>query len=746
MTEVHQENNQELIVDFVDEAIDSLRSLPDHLDAFRQNANDAEAINAVFRPVHSIKGCAGFLGLTGIKVFSHSLENTLDEVRKQKLVLSEELQRLLVGGLDLLESRLQRAEDGDIDDELGDDERQQLENIARVAAQCRLERTPEEELLDQILQLADEIAQSELPSAGELAHRARGLVESYHDGQPPPSEENEETSSAPSRPVAEDFAGATLRCGDEDVSAQVAALLEVFLAASQNNYTDQHGTDFLCRGEQFADWAESAKQPALAEAVRKALVDFKTIYDSPLDVDASLLDLVWDHLWPELSQLDGAPSVVGDNASPEEDNTSSTISDKAAGSAKGNKDSSPKSGKSRMVRIKEEQVDSFLNDVSNLFITAELLKDVHARMVHDGAMRALVEELRQINGAFNAQSNALQQSVVALRRVEIRSLFSKFPRMARTLANQLNKKIDVHVIGEDIEVDKSLIEALDAPLAHMIRNACDHGIETPNERLARGVSETGNLTLKAELTRTHVVITIQDDGKGIDAEKLLRKAVEKGIYTSEEADALSDEQALRLVFHAGLSTADKLSDVSGRGVGMDVVRSNLAEHNGEIYVESQPGVGSTVRLEIPIRDAVLVIDGLMLQQADSDFVLPFEYILEIAEIGSDCLKPVQGSWVVTIRNDTYAAVSMGDLLGLPHEHFESGQPMTAVLVGCKAGEVCLLVDRVCGHRQVVVNSISDVLPGTDKTAGVAQLGGGHLALVLSVEDLVKSLTKVAVTC
>ena len=333
-----------------------------------------------------------------------------------------------------------------------------------------------------------------------------------------------------------------------------------------------------------------------------------------------------------------------------------------------------------MVRIKEEQVDSFLNDVSNLVITAELLKDVHARMVQDGKMHALVEELRQINGAFNIQSNALQQSVVSLRRVEIRSLFSKLPRMVRTLANQLNKKIDVHIIGEDIEVDKSLVEALDAPLAHMIRNSCDHGIEKPDERLARGVSETGNLTIKAELTRSHVIIMIQDDGKGIDTEKLRRKAVEKGIYTPKEADALSHEQALRLVFHAGLSTADKPSDVSGRGVGMDVVRTNLAEHNGEIHVESQPGVGSTFLLEIPIRDAVLVIDGLMLQQANTDFVLPFECILEIAEIGSDSLTPVQGSWVATIRNDTYAAVSMGDMLGLPHGHFDSGQPLTAVLV------------------------------------------------------------------
>jgi two-component system chemotaxis sensor kinase CheA len=398
-----------------------------------------------------------------------------------------------------------------------------------------------------------------------------------------------------------------------------------------------------------------------------------------------------------------------------------------------------------MVRIKEERIDDFLQSVSRLFTTGELFKDVQARMGETGKIAPLVEELRQINNSFVVQSTALQRSVMELRRVSVAGLFSKFPQMARGLAAQLGKKIDVHLSGEDVEIDKSLVEDLDSPLTHMIRNVADHGIEPPADRRARGVAETGNLWLKAELTKTHVVITVRDDGRGIDPRVLRDKAVEKGIYSRAQADALSDADAIDLIFHAGFSTAKQISDVSGRGVGMDVVRTTLRGHNGDVLVNSQVGVGTTFRLEIPIRAAVLVIDGLLLRQNGEVFVLPFEYVREITELGADDLKPVQGSHVAVLRRGTFDAVSLGTILGLDGRvaahAVRNGQRVTGVLVGCKHGEMCLLVDKILGHRQVVVNSIKELLPGVDRIAGVAQLGGGRLALVLSVDDLVDSAHK-----
>jgi two-component system chemotaxis sensor kinase CheA len=271
-----------------------------------------------------------------------------------------------------------------------------------------------------------------------------------------------------------------------------------------------------------------------------------------------------------------------------------------------------------------------------------------------------------------------------------------------------------------------------------VRNVVDHAIEIPEDRVARGVSEAGHLTLRAELTRSHVLVFVEDDGRGIDPDKIRGKAVEKGVMTQAQADALSDQEAVELVFHPGFSTVEKVSELSGRGVGMDVVRTTIQDHGGQVYVESQVGVGTTFRMEIPLRSAVMVIDGLMVQQAEQNFVVPFEHILEITEVSLDAVNYVGGDLMVNIRGNSHHAVSLGDVLDLAGLD-EDAKTVQAVLVGGKFGSLCLLVEQVHGHRQVVVNNIEDVLPDVDGVAGVAQLGGGRLALVVNVPEIVNRL-------
>ncbi len=390
----------------------------------------------------------------------------------------------------------------------------------------------------------------------------------------------------------------------------------------------------------------------------------------------------------------------------------------------------------RYLRVKEECVDEFLTDVSRLFITLERLKDLQNRMHGQMGAPELVEELRQVNTAFSTQVNTMQVSVAAIRRVPVRGLFSKFPRVARTLAVNLGKKLDVHLSGEELEIDKSLVEDLDAPLMHMIRNVCDHGIETPDERRAKGAVETGNLWMSCELTTDRVILKVRDDGRGIDPTRLRAKSVEKGILTREQADALSDEEAVDLVFHAGFSTVEIISGVSGRGVGLDVVRSSLREYNGDIHVSSKIGEGTIFRLEIPLRKAVVVVDGLLVRQGDSTFILPFQFIREIFELDSEQIGSVQGQKVARIRGEPFAAVSLGELLGTGSPDISSGVPVRGVLVTFKTVSICLLVDAVVGQRKVVINNLSEIMAETGIVTGVAQLGGGELALVLSTGDLI----------
>ncbi|MEO2049701.1 MAG: ATP-binding protein [Pirellulales bacterium] len=397
--------------------------------------------------------------------------------------------------------------------------------------------------------------------------------------------------------------------------------------------------------------------------------------------------------------------------------------------------------KNRYLRVKEGLVDSFLTDVSNLFITCERLKDIQSRMSRDLRANSLVDELRQINLSFSGQTAALQTSVVALRKVPARDLFSKFPRVARTLATELGKQLDVHLEGEEIEIDKSLVEDLDGPLMHMIRNVCDHAIDLPQKRLDRGVEETGNLWLNCELSKTHVVITIKDDGRGIDPGRLRTKVVDKEILSQEQAAALSDQQAIELVFHPGFSTAEKISDVSGRGVGLDVVRTTLREHNGDVHVVSHLGVGTTFRLEIPIRTAVIVVDALLLKQEQNVFALPFEYIREIIEFQPEDFSSVQGNYVVTVRGKPYAAVPLSALLGMaPRTQAATKGPSwnKGLIVTGKKGQICLLVDDILSQRKLVFNEISDILDTTENIDGVSQLGGGQLAMVLNASELIES--------
>jgi two-component system chemotaxis sensor kinase CheA len=477
MTEPTTIESNELVADFVDEGMESLQGLPGELESFAANPANAEPINAVFRAVHSIKGCAGFLGLVAIKQFAHSLENTLDDVRKQRVALTSDFIRLLIQGFDRLTDQLQRCSEGTLASELTQAESELLGAISHVVNSASHAGTNEDRILQEIERLSDEIRRSDASGATYWADRMKRVV--CHFRTP-----------------------------------------------------------------------DSASPP---EAI--------------------------------------APSGHADHL-PERQNA--------------------KTSTKRTLRVKEERIDLFLDYVARLASSCERLKEVHKGIKSSSTPAPLVDELRQVTEEFVVLSRSLQQSVVGLRKISVATLFAKFPSMARSLGSPLGKQIEVHLSGEELDIDKSLVDDLDAPLTHMVRNVADHGIESPGDRRARGVSEAGNLWLRAERTSTHLVITIQDDGRGIDPDKLRKKAVENGIVSHAQAAALTDQEAVELIYLAGFSTAEKVSEVSGRGVGMDVVISNLRKHSGEIFVTSKVGVGTTFRLEIPKREAVAVIDSLTL--------------------------------------------------------------------------------------------------------------------------------------
>ncbi len=722
--------NDELVAGFVEEAADLLQDLPERVDDYQRDASNSEAINVVFRGVHTIKGNAGFFGLVALKQFSHKLEDVFDEIRQERLEMRDELYRVLVECLDMLGAMISEVAEGVYATELSDQQAELLTRLESLAADGS-SGTPEAKILSELLELAEETAAATAPEAQKWSQRLKALASSFSPEEGGQEGEGELAEDAAAALTPEDCIQETYQCAGEDVTPRVRDLLKLFTSLNAGEYESTMGQQFLDTSEEFAAWAEGKQQTQLAETLRSARTDFNTVFASPIEVDAFLVSVVWEQLAPAVLSLkvrDAAAEPVADAAG-DKNEPKAEAEDRKQGDA---------GSKSRILRIKEDRVDQFLDDVSSLFITCERLKDLQSRMASFWQSNDLIEELRQINTSLSEQSTSLQRSVVEVRKVSVMGLFSKFPRVARTLASNLGKKLNVHIAGGDTEIDKSLVEDLDGPLMHMIRNVCDHGIESPEEREARGVSPDGNLWLNCELTKSHVVITVRDDGRGIDPNRLRNKAVEKKLMREEQAAALSDQEAVELIFHPGLSTADQISEISGRGVGLDVVRTRLREYKGDVKVNSIFGQGTTFTLEIPVRKAVVVVDGLLIRQFGSTFVLPFEHIREIFSVCDGDLSSVRSQPVVTLRGEPYAAAYLKDLLSLNCPENRDTTCSTGVLVKTNSGTICLLVESVLGQRKVVVNGLSDMLNCTEKLHGVAQLGGGQLALVLNGPDLINA--------
>lgn len=714
--------NDELLLAFIDESLHSVHGLADQITAYLHNSANADSINGVFRTVHSIKGNAGFFGLSVIKKFAHSVENTLDDIRNQKLTLTEELNRALIDSFDRINGLLQQVEQNNVPDELSSEEVSLLERIASLSLEAGGGCSSEEAILRELQGLAQEMSAAAFPESLRWSEKLSQLIGS--------SEEDAKSEEA-SAIEPKDVLSGRFEIGGEDVSDLVHQVAEAFLWPEDGAWNDQRSAAVLDRLADFSMICRLRGSKTDQEKIEAAVKDFKVIYESPIGVDEGLLSVVWDNVAIVIERFHPEENPVESAAAPKPSEPEAASESPSAQQAK----------RARSIRVNENHLDRFLDDVSALFITCERLKDVQSRMVISQSIGDLVEELRQINVTFSTQANELQKSVVSLRKVPVRGLLSKFPPMARKLANDLGKKIDVHIEGEEVEVDKSLIEDLDSPLTHMIRNVADHAIETPQERIERGVGETGNLWIKAETTRTHVVITIRDDGRGIDASRIRQKAIDKKILPVEQLQGMSDAEVIDLVFHPGFSTADKITDVSGRGVGMDVVRTTIRDHDGEVHVESVVNQGTTFTIEIPIRQAVLVIEGLLVGVAEEQFVIPFENIREVMEIESSEIKTCHGLPMTIVRGKTVSVVSLADQMELHGSGtWQDKSRHAAVLVASKQGAACFLVDRVIGKRKVVVNDLQNVLENCNRISGVAQLGGGRLSLVISVPEIVKSMT------
>lgn len=384
------------------------------------------------------------------------------------------------------------------------------------------------------------------------------------------------------------------------------------------------------------------------------------------------------------------------------------------------------------IRVDVKRLDNLMNLIGELVLGKNRLLKIYNDVEERYEGEQFLEELNQVVSSISLVTTDLQIAVMKTRMLPIGKVFNKFPRMVRDLARDLDKKIELIVSGEETELDKSIVEEIGDPLVHIIRNSCDHGVERPDVRVANGKSETGTVELKAYNEGNHIVIEIKDDGKGIDPDIVKAKALENGLINEREADSMSDKEAFTLIFRAGFSTAAQVTNVSGRGVGMDVVKTNIEKLNGIIDVDSEVGQGSVMKLKIPL--TLAIIQALLVGVQEEYYAIPIASVLETVRINFDDISTVEGRSVLRLRNEVLPLVKLADVFGVK-EVFDNSEHVYVVVIGLAEKKLGVIVDTLVGQEEIVIKSLGDYLKGIDGIAGATIRGDGKVTLIVDIAAL-----------
>ncbi|MCY1670037.1 chemotaxis protein CheA [Novosphingobium sp. SL115] len=708
-------NAEEIQAIFFAECEESLAAAEQGLDACKSGTQDSDTVNAVFRGVHSIKGGAGAFGYIALQGFTHTFETLLSDVRDGTVAITDPLLDLMLRALDVLADHVTAARDST---EPPEDAALQAELTAAMAANAGAPPAP----APAVTAAAEPVA-----TTSEIDDDFGLDFDSLLD----------EIAPATSAPAAEKprwdvrlrpHSGA-MRNGSEPL-LMLREMADLGGRCEICDISSIPPLDSLDPGVGYLGWTFSFPGDVNEAAVRD-IFDF--VGDDctlviglngempPVQYPAAPVAAVAPPPAP-IAAPAAAPAVIAQVAPAPAAEAVAAAPEPAATSAPGGPPAPPSPGQS--IRIELGKLDKLIDAVGELVIAQAM---VAQRLSGEGI--AVSEELAVIEGL----TRDIQESAMAIRAQPIGSVFSRVPRILRELASTTGKHVRLDVSGESTELDKTVIERLGEPLTHLIRNAVDHGIEPADERIAAGKSPEGTLTLAAEHRSGRILIRISDDGKGIDRERVFSKAVEKGLIPPDTV--LTKEEIDALIFAPGFSTAQQVSNISGRGVGMDVVRQNVKDLGGRITIESEPGSGTTFTLTLPL--TLAISDGMVVNVGDQTLVVPLANVVEslrpepneVQGLGANrCMINVRGRFIPVIP--------------LAHAVGAAGaveQPKDGVLIVVEtegAGRAALLVDAICDQRQVVIKSLDTHYRSVEGVAGATILGDGRVALIVDVDSLV----------
>ena len=686
---------------FFEEAGENLDQMEQMLLQLDLEQADDEELNAIFRCAHSIKGGGATFGFADVAELTHQMESLLDKLRRHELQPNAAMVDVLLESSDALRLLLARHQGRSTDSPPTD------ALVARIAVLAQGDAEAEPELV--------------APPAAAPAPSAAPAIAIV----PPPA----------AAPAARKAAPATRE-------------LEIHIGPLENP------SEADCIAELFRDI------PGLGEISplpcdQKDRRIFRALTTAS---DTDLLDLFTFHVSKEQIQIvDPAAILAAQSAAPvaggegtafgffegspgspppsapaqplEAGGTPSASAAPAKAAPKADARAAPSTAQleSSTLRVSVSKVDQLINLVGELVITQAMLAQ-KSRELDSTANQPLLAGLADLD----RNTRDLQEAVMSIRMIPMSVVFNRFPRMLRDLAGKLGRKVELITHGEATELDKGLIEKITDPLTHLIRNSCDHGIEPPEERLAKGKTEHGTITLSASHQGGSILIEVRDDGKGLSRQKLLQKAREKGM---DAPDSLSDPEVWGLILAPGFSTAEVVTDVSGRGVGMDVVKKNIASLGGTVEIDSAEGYGMSVKVRLPLTLAIM--DGMSVRVSDEVYILPLSSVIESFQINPSSINTVaQGAQLVKVRDEYMPVIELERVFQVPRFEYNAASPIM-VVVEAEGARVALMVDELLGQQQVVIKNLESNYRKVPNISGATILGDGKVALILDTSGLVR---------
>jgi len=729
--------DEEILQDFLVEAGEILEQLSEQLVELESRPDDMDLLNAIFRGFHTVKGGAGFLQLNELVECCHIAENVFDILRKGERRVDSELLDVVLEALDAVNGMFsqvrERAEPTPASAEL-------LAALARLAepagaAEPVAEPKPEPEP-------APQSAQPQQPVSGDITDSEfEKLLDALDEAEPAaPAAASDEISDDEFEALLDQLHGKGKFEAPAAGTPASAPSVEVSpAAAGSDEISDDEFESLLDQLHGKGKFAVAAEpQATSAPAVSAAPASSDEITDDEFE---ALLDQL--HGKGKFVEPPAAPAaeVTAKKAAPASKAVVPPATPAAAPAAPAaKKDSAPRapaappaagggaavSEAETTVRVDTARLDEIMNMVGELVLVRNRLVRLGLNS-SDEAMAKAVSNLDVVTGD-------LQTAVMKTRMQPIKKVFGRFPRLVRDLARTLKKEINLELVGEETDLDKNLVEALADPLVHLVRNAVDHGIESPEEREAEGKQRIGRVVLSAEQEGDHILLMITDDGKGMDADVLRAKAVEKGLLDKDAADRLTDLECYNLIFAPGFSTKTEISDVSGRGVGMDVVKTKISQLNGTVNVFSNKGQGSRIVIKVPLTLAIM--PTLMVMLANQAFAFPLVSVNEIFHLDLSRTNVVDGQEVVIVRDKALPLFYLKRWLIREAAHEEQREGHVVILSVGKQ-RIGFVVDQLVGQEEVVIKPLGKMLQGTPGMSGATITGDGRIALILDVPSMLK---------